>query len=410
MRHKDYVVTHEAARQFMKECLETDGSLFSPGKRIWTLPLLEELHLAFVQNPDDSSDSFLEKFERQLKDVSDDVKQLASEVLWVHFLSPMGTSGEKKREIIGEVLSWMKDSPELPEPLSTALDHGFVKGGLPFSTGRAAQLSYLIEFVRHWKGLPRDEVTEALSDPWRFREIAWAVDVHGGQSQREALLFLIHPDTFEANISREALEKIANRFSHLVDDPTAEVHRQVLQIRKKLSEEYGGSFRFYDPEIRTIWSPDNTLWGQLIHWMRLFFEDPSFDQNERDYKVELADSVNLARQQLMDGSEAWFEHLAKALQHPENNITPWRMRGDFLEWAETHEADTAEGLKALWEGSGTVSDRIDGFLAAVPKDAMKGGLHTRLNLAAYLLMAEDPATYPPYRYGAFKSVMALVDH
>lgn len=410
MRHQDYVATHQAAAQFAKKCLETDGSLFSPGKRLWTLPLVEELHRAFVQSPDASSDSFLEKFQRQLHDVPDDVKQLAAEVLWVHFLTPLGTSGDKKRQIIGEVLAWMKDPPVIPDDLGRALDHGFVRGGLPFTTGRPAQLSFLIDFLRCWKRLPPDEVKKALADPWLFREVAWAADVHGGHSQREALLFLIHPDTFEANISRGALEKIAKHYSDLVDDPTAEVHQQVLQIRQKLSDKLPSNFRFYDPDVMKVWSPDNSKWGRLIHWMRMFFEDPGFDHDERDYKLELAEAVGLARQGVGDRTNAWFENLRKALQNRQNNITPWIMRDHFLRWAVDHQADTARALTALWTTPGTAVDRITSFCESIPREALRGAVHSRVTVAAYLHMPVDPVNFPPYRYEAFRRVQALVDH
>ncbi len=410
MRYERNAITHQAAERFVNVALKSDGSLFSPGKTIWSLPLIEELHGAFVQSPDESSDTFIEKFRRQLGRVSDDAKQLAAELLWVHFLTPFATGGDKKREIIGRVLSWMKDPPVIPDDLDPALDHGFAKGGLPFGTQRPFQLAFLIEFLRYWKQLPTDDIRAALSDPWRFREVLWAVPINRGYSQREALLYLVHPDTFEDCISRDALKRIAARFAHLVDEPKAEVHRQVFQVRERLSEERGADFSFFDPEVRRLWSPDNTKWGQLVHWMRLFYEDPAFESSERKYKFELAEAIGLARAAVLQGSDDWVELLGKALRLGKNNLVRWQVWDSFLKWAADHRSETATALTALWHGAKQVGDRIEGFSSNIPRTAFRGGTHTRLNLASCLLMAEDPATFPPYRYDPFKTVMGLVDY
>ena len=193
MRLASDSVTHQAAAWFVRAALEASDSLFTPGRRVWSLPNVEELYQAFVMRPDESSDSFLVKFKRQLSDVSDDVKQLAAELLWFHFLAPTGTSGDKKREIIGQVLSWMDEPPAVPKDIGRVLDHGFVKGGFAFTGQRPFQLSFLLEFLRHWKGLSPPEVKRALEDPWAFRDAAWSVRVLRGHSQREALLYLLHP-------------------------------------------------------------------------------------------------------------------------------------------------------------------------------------------------------------------------
>ena len=55
---------------------------------------------------------------------------VAAELLWVHFLTPDGTSGDKKREIIRTVLSWMEQPVEIPSEMSKPLDYGFVPADL----------------------------------------------------------------------------------------------------------------------------------------------------------------------------------------------------------------------------------------------------------------------------------------
>ena len=57
----------------------------------------------------------------------------------------------------------------------------------------------LLEFFREWKTMPGRE--EALSDPWRFKNIVFSVPHERAGVQREALLHLVYPDTFERIVS-----------------------------------------------------------------------------------------------------------------------------------------------------------------------------------------------------------------
>ena len=83
--HKVY----DAAQQWVDQALRTDDSLFTPGKKIWCSQWLEELHQRFLNNPDESKDSFLDKLQRQLKGLEGcppEVYQLMGEALYVYFL------------------------------------------------------------------------------------------------------------------------------------------------------------------------------------------------------------------------------------------------------------------------------------------------------------------------------------
>ena len=401
-------ITYEAAERFCDVALRADDSLFTPGTSIWAEPVLRDLHERFVERPDESSDTFLEKFKRQLDGAPDSTIQLAGELLYVHFLAPDVTSGERKREVINEVLAWAKAPVTIPGPLQPALDHGLGGGGIAFNTLRPNQLTYLLELALHWKALPSEQRDAALDDPWLFREVAWDVPVDGGHGQREALLHLVHPDTFEDNLSRAALQKIASRFSHLVDDPTDEVHRQVFQIRQRLAEEVGRQFSFYDPEIRPRWAPDTSKWGMYVYWAGRFFDDPDFDADERDYKLELAPALRAVREAVMAGEEAWPAKLKAAFQQKGNNLTSWQSHVYLVEWAEQSTEEARRALEKLWAPQGTATERIRTFLAELPTDVVSGP-SGRLTLAVYLHMANDPADYPPYRYSAFQESFKLTD-
>jgi len=58
---------YEAARRFVEVGLQADGSLFVPDRSVWSASTLEDLYNRFNLAPDESGDSFEEKFARQLE-------------------------------------------------------------------------------------------------------------------------------------------------------------------------------------------------------------------------------------------------------------------------------------------------------------------------------------------------------
>ena len=98
---------YAAAARFVDAALRHDDSLFTPGVAIWTGANLDDLHARFVAKPDESSDAFLGKFQRQLAGAPDATIQLAAEALYVHFLIA-SMSGAAKRAVIEPVLGWMR--------------------------------------------------------------------------------------------------------------------------------------------------------------------------------------------------------------------------------------------------------------------------------------------------------------
>ena len=67
---------YDAAAKWVEAALRTDGSLFAPGESIWSSTYLGELHQRFLDHPDESNATFLEKLEAQLEDSPPEVYQL----------------------------------------------------------------------------------------------------------------------------------------------------------------------------------------------------------------------------------------------------------------------------------------------------------------------------------------------
>ncbi len=237
---------YDAADRFVDAALRSDGSLFTPGHPVWSGVAVEELYRRFAESPDLSDRSFLEKFRDQLAGAPAAVFQLAGELIYVHLLIATGTiGGQAKRSLITTVLSWSPEPVAIPRELDAALDQGLARVGTAFLTYRPYQLAFLLRFVRDWKRLPADRRSELLADPWAFKAMLFGVEISHAYAQREAILHLVLPDTFEAVVSREHKQQLARRFAALVAQPSNDVDRQLWQIRAATDRLYGPGRSLY---------------------------------------------------------------------------------------------------------------------------------------------------------------------
>lgn len=255
MKARDREQIYEAAERFVKVALGSDDSLFTPGRAVWTLRTLDELHEQFVQNPDRSGDAFEVKFERQLSGATPSAIQLAAEILYVHFLIAAKVSGQRKRDLIRLSLSWSPEEVTIPPELDAVLDEGIAAPGTAFHTYRPFQLQFIIETVRDWKLKSAEEREALLSDPWAFKEFLFSIPLHAAQTQREALLHLVFPDTFEDIVSQDHKRRIAEAFRDELPKPEEDVDKALLAIRQSLQGQTGGYINFYDPGLVERWRP-----------------------------------------------------------------------------------------------------------------------------------------------------------
>jgi len=75
--------TFVALRHIRETALVRYDSLFTPDERLWGLQNLRRFHALFVDRFDQGTGSFLERWRTQLEGATDDVLQLAAELLYV---------------------------------------------------------------------------------------------------------------------------------------------------------------------------------------------------------------------------------------------------------------------------------------------------------------------------------------
>jgi hypothetical protein len=246
---------YKVSENFVSAVLQNNDSLFTPGCSIWRISNLSELHRRFVQQPDTSQASFITKFQHQLENAAPDTYQLAAELVYIHILlaARNSISGSKKRTLINTILSWSSHPVSIPEELDQALNDGLATMGVAFGTYRPFQIAFFLEFIQHWKDLPIAEQQQLLIDPWAFKQMLFALPIRAAYAQREALLHIVHPDSFEAIVSRDHKQRIARAFAHLVTVPTDDIDQRIQQIRRQLMTQHGDVFHFYQPAIQKLW-------------------------------------------------------------------------------------------------------------------------------------------------------------
>lgn len=238
---------YAAAEKWVDCALRSDDSLFTPGKQIWTSQWLGELRERFLDQPDEGEVGFYQKLKQQLACSPPEVYQLMGEVLYVHFLIIWHRSmkGDTKLARIDQVLGWSKQGVKIPVPLIAGLIPGIASLGAG-ATHRRSYVGFLIEFVEQWKEQERDSRLLLLADPWAFKDFV-ALPNGKTNAQREALLHLVFPDTFEGMVSVSDKRKIASEFAHLVKEPTEDVDCKLTQIRRGLEAALRIDFRLLRP-------------------------------------------------------------------------------------------------------------------------------------------------------------------
>ena len=272
--------TSEDAKQAYKageawvECgLRNDGSLFTPGKTMWSRENIAQLRECFLEWEEDGlGGNFDQKLERQLADVAEkapNAKQLMAEVLYVHQLILFGVGNKRKR--IERALGWPLDREGVPVGLVEGLNAAFINMGAGM-VNIAYQVGTIIEFVEQWKELDTSGHEDLLADPWAFKQFLLTMQFTSGLLRdnpnkgriiKDVLLHIVFPDYFEAIGTNGPNGKIkianAKNFSHFIKEPTDDVDRKLQQIRRGIAENYGEFEHFWEPGIKDAWQNGKPL-------------------------------------------------------------------------------------------------------------------------------------------------------
>ncbi len=340
-----------------------------------------------------------------------------AEVVYVTYLiaSKSSIGGEKKKERIEQVLSWGPVSVPIPNDLVDGLTSGLAHPGQAFISALRFQHGFVIEFVDRWKEQGSGKRDRLLNDPWAFKEFANSISFQSDLMhesdlwptiQREALLHLVFPDTFESIVSTDHKERIASAFSDFITEPTDDVDRKLALIRPVLEDKYGstGAHLFYGvDEVYSRWGDNQNPdpWDEYVMRAKAYVATGRLERDEIEYKVGISQALTVARKAVLVDADDWSSLVKSGIIKNQNNIIHFTQLANFRNWVEKSPADALNALRAVWtEDDSSVSNRIRAFDNIFPRSVTSGS-GTRMNVISVLLMALDVYSYPPFRITVF---------
>lgn len=404
-RQADSVV-YEAVDLY-RGAIGAGSSVFGGTESLWVPATFVELDVCFVQRPDQGSRTFMQKLEDQLRDASDDAVLLMAELLALHLLVPVNLKASTKTQLVQTVLSWASRQASVPGEVENAFEHGFVRPGTFYLTRRDVQVTCLINFGARLVGLPVEERRRVLDDPADFKRLVMSTEPRSAYTQRNALLHLFHPASFEAIVSREHKALITKAWQNLVTEPTEDVDERLSQIRAVLTPRYWPEFDFYDERIVGNWRGRGKAWSTWMTWAERIARAHDLDQDERQYKLDVAEYLHHLAKSDQLSDQTWARQLQRGLGES-GNLVAWQTRQPFERWVTEQPTDARNALAALWDEDSELITRIDRFFEQVPTTALNRA-GSGLNLASLLLMTTDPAAYPPYAATAYRKAFDLTD-
>ena len=307
----------------------------------------------------------------------------------------------------------------VPENLAPGLSPGIANLGQARSRAFPYHVGFIIEFAEQWKDLKPNERERLLAEPWAFKDFTARIDFRGQlfrnrsnshRPQREALLHLVHPDTFEGIVSVDDKGMIAKTFANLVKQPTGDVDRQLEQIRRNLGPEKMGVYDFWEPEIRSRWDenykPD--LWEEFVRQAQAYVDTGNLEKDEIDYKLVIGRKLAEAREAVLNGTDDWATPFKRGFA---DNLIVWQLQDDFYRWCDLNSKEALEALRALWAKSALPdAERIRAFTNRLPDSALSGRVGNSANVISVLLMGLDVEQYPPFRIRKFNNAYKLTGY
>ena len=256
---RDSKATLEAAEHWRQNGLLNDGSIFGE-KSLWKLEYLKALDQYFIRQPDEGKRDFFKKLDTQLTPTGPEVKQVASEILWVMFLCQSNISQIVKREGIRKIWAWSEEPfPEDSIWLQDAYISGVGSAGTAYNTNRAREFAFAIRVVIALKQLVRSDRENLLKDGWGMAKWLEQIPECNSRQFRHMMLFLLFPDSFERIFGgadrRKIISATIGKSNAQINNLSAlDVDRELSSIRQQQEKIYGVSeMDFYHPPLRDLW-------------------------------------------------------------------------------------------------------------------------------------------------------------
>ena len=135
-------------------------------------------------------------------------------------------------------------------------------------------------------------------------------------------------------------------------------------------------------------------WSEALAWAKAFAGSIDLDAVERDFKLVMASALAEARGSVENRAESWPKDVQRALA--KGNFINQFVMMRFIEEMRDHPDDIRALLFDLWNSADHVQ-ALGRFVAAMQPRHSAFSAGNSTTLASALLIAVDPAQFPPYR-------------
>ncbi|MGO4650235.1 AAA family ATPase [Arthrobacter sp. 2RAF22] len=245
----------DAALPFVQRGLQEGGSVFSEGRSVWERGPVDELRAVFIDAPDPDAGNFVGKLKLQLAKVSDDARLLMAELVCWQLLpiSPNRIGERAKKERIQTLLGYMDHPVQIPAEIAKAFKFGSFDPGQAMNNKLYEALVLIIELLDSWLKKSEAEKEALLADPWVWRQFVNDLPGHGFRTQRNALVYLVHPKYITSIVSDDHKIRIRDAFVGEIGEASEDIDRDLLEIVRKLQQKTAQPVDFYADPFRKEW-------------------------------------------------------------------------------------------------------------------------------------------------------------
>lgn len=391
-------LVRSTAQLFTSRGLADLDSVFAPGRQVWRSDVIAELERCFLEQTETVGSDFLNKLGQQFSAASDDAKLLMAELICWQIL-PLQSPGEKKkRERVSFLLDRMQHPVTIPAEIDAAFRAWSFNPGTAMSVSLHRALSMVVRCVAQWVALSSEERQHALEDPWAWRDVVDSLPDDSFPTQRNELLYLVHPGVFGEVISGTAREAILRSFVGEVegqteDDPDATFQQIAIALQTKAK----GPAKFYEEPLLSRWQqttpPGPVTRPGPVEPRPESEPNPVFRTSFPRVAAELANRLHI--------SESWLQETLDLIERRKQVILygPPGTGKTFLAQAlSKHVTDGTDGETTIVQFHPTYSyeDFFEGFRPVANDDS--GNLAFTLRKGPLRRLADAAAANPEANY------------
>lgn len=248
-------VFRDVTSMFVERGLKESSSVFDPERTIWSEAVLAELRTHFIEAPEYDGGQFHEKLQIQLAETTDAAKLLMAEVLAWQMLpiSKDAVGWAKKEALVNSVLSAMAHPVAIPAEVAKGFRNGVVNPGPRMTRDKPRAVTLILRMLEKWVAMDPEDQQQLLSDPWQWRTFILGVKGSSFPTQRNALLYMVHPDSFTNIFSDADKGLVRNAFISTGADSTGDVDKDLFNISLRLQQESDNPVDFYDANYLPLW-------------------------------------------------------------------------------------------------------------------------------------------------------------